>query len=259
MDMEIIVVLWGLVLGSFLNVVIYRLPRHRSVVSPRSFCPHCGEMVKFYHNIPLLSYLWLGGKCAACRKPISLQYPLVEVITALSWFLVYRFWSDQPLHLVFSGFFLSLLIALAFIDLNHQILPDELTIGGSVLFFLYSFIAPSHHPSPLEGLLSGLGGGLIFLGIYYFYLKVRKIEGLGLGDIKFIVLLGIFLGIEPLVITILLASVSGLLVGIFFILFKQKTLKFMLPFGTFLSLGAFGAYFFSSPILNFIQHLFYGA
>jgi leader peptidase (prepilin peptidase)/N-methyltransferase len=149
--------------------------------------------------------------------------------------------------------FICLLIVLAAIDLKHMILPDELTLGGSALFFTYSFFNPA--VSQLNAILSGLGAALLFAGFFYFYLKVRKIEGLGFGDIKMVLLMGLFLGLNRLVIAIFLGSLSGLLVGIFFMLFKKKNLKFALPFGPFLSLGSYIALFWGDAIMPWIGKL----
>ena len=153
-----------------------------------------------------------------------------------------------------AAVFLSLLITLAIIDFNHLILPDELTIGGSILFLAFSFLHPKIHW--LESILTALGGSLIFAGLYYFYLKVRKIEGLGFGDVKMMILLGAFLGLNNTVITLLIASFSGLLVGVFFIVYKKANLKYALPFGSFLAFGAFISLFWGHLILKMFGTLF---
>jgi leader peptidase (prepilin peptidase)/N-methyltransferase len=252
---EIYIIALGLIFGSFINVVIYRIPLKKSIVFPRSFCPQCNNQLKFYHNIPVLSFLFQGGKCAYCRSRISFQYPLVEILSALSFYLSYSIYRTEPLHAIFLTIFLLIIIILAFIDLNHMILPDQFTIGGSVLFLLYSFINPLKTPGPVEAFLTGFGTALLFLAIYYFYLRVRKIEGLGLGDIKYVILLGAFLGVKQTIVAIFLASISGLLVGIFLIIFKKKNLQFSLPFGTFLSLGSYLSLFFSDYLLNLLQSI----
>jgi len=245
-------VVFGLIIGSFLNVVIHRLPLGENVVFPPSHCPHCRADIPFYHNIPLLSYLILKGRCHSCRAPISAQYPLVEGFCAFSFWLTWRFFG-LSLVAVFSAVFICLLITLAAIDLKHMILPDELTLGGSVLFFIYSFFNPA--VGQLDALLSGLGAALLFSGFFFFYLKVRKIEGLGFGDVKMVLLMGLFLGLNRLVVAIFLASFSGLLVGVFFMVFRKKNLRFALPFGPFLSLGSYIALFWGDDILSWFGSL----
>jgi len=239
-------ILFGLIIGSFLNVVIHRLPLKENVVFPPSHCPRCNTEIPFYLNIPVLSYIFLLGKCRTCRGRISPQYPLVEAGCAFSfWLTVASF--GLTLQAAASAVFICLLIVLAAIDIRHMILPDELTLGGSAFFFIYSFFNPAI--GQLDAVLSGLGGALFFAGLYYFYLKVRKIEGLGFGDIKMALFMGLFLGLRRLAVAIFLASLSGLLVGIFFILFKKKNLKLALPFGPFLSLGSTISLFVGEELL----------
>ncbi|MBN2399482.1 MAG: prepilin peptidase [Candidatus Aminicenantes bacterium] len=247
-----LVVVFGLIIGSFLNVVIHRLPLGENVVFPPSHCPHCRANIPFYYNIPVCSYLFLRGRCHSCRSPISIQYPLVEGFCAFSFWLTWQFFGLSTTA-IFSVVFISLLITLAVIDLKHMILPDELTLGGSALFFTYSFFNPA--VSQLDAVLSGLGAALVFSGFFYFYLKVRKIEGLGFGDVKMVLLMGLFLGLQRLVVAIFLASFSGLLVGLFFMVFKKKNLKFALPFGPFLSLGSYVSLFWGNDILAWLGTL----
>jgi leader peptidase (prepilin peptidase)/N-methyltransferase len=251
---EIVIILVGFIFGSFLNVLIYRLPLEKSIVKPRSYCPSCGKPIKFYDNIPVISYIILGGKCRICKTKISLLYPAVELFTAFSFWLTYFYFEHLPVYAGFNALFLCLLIALAVIDYQHRVLPNELTLVGAAVFFLYAFFNPA--VTPLNAFLAAFGAALIFTGIYFFYLKVRKIEGLGQGDIKMILLLGLFLGSHKLVIAILLASSAGLLVGLFFIIFKGKNLKLKLPFGTFLSLGSYISVFWGHHILKAIFSLY---
>jgi leader peptidase (prepilin peptidase)/N-methyltransferase len=245
-------VIFGLIIGSFLNVVIHRLPLGENIVFPPSHCPHCRTDIPFYHNIPLLSYLLLRGRCHSCRGRISPQYPLVECFCAFSFWLTLHSFGLTPTGFA-SAVFICLLITLAAIDLEHMILPDELTLGGAALFFVYSFFNPV--VGPLDAVLSGLGAALLFSGFYFFYLKVRKLEGLGFGDVKMVLLMGLFLGLQRLVVAIFLASLSGLLVGIFFMVFRKKNLKFALPFGPFLSLGSYIALFRGPAILAWLGSL----
>lgn len=251
---EISLVLLGLVIGSFLNVVIYRLPVQKSIVSPRSFCPQCKTPVKFYDNIPVLSFLILRGKCRICKNSISVQYPAVEILTAFSFWFSFKTFGYSPLYTGFAIVFLCLLIALALIDLKHMILPDELTLGGGLIFLVFSFFNPEITYWDAFG--SAFGSALIFTGLYFFYLKVRKIEGLGFGDVKMMILLGAFLGLKKLVIAVLIGSFSGLIVGLFFILFKKKNLRLQLPFGTFLGFGSYISLFWGDEILYFLHRLY---
>lgn len=251
---EIVLILFGLIIGSFLNVVISRLPVKKSIIKPRSSCPSCSKLIKFYDNIPVISYILLGGKCRHCKEEISIRYPLIEAFTAFSFWLSYFYFGSDLLYTAFTILFLCLLLALAVIDLLFMILPDELTLGGAFVFLAYSFFNP--YVTTANAVAAAFGSVLIFTGLYYFYLKVKKIEGLGFGDIKMMLLLGAFLGLSNLLVAILIASLCGLIVGIFYILFKGKTLKLKLPFGTFLSLGSYISLFWGREILRFIQSLY---
>jgi len=245
-------VIFGLIIGSFLNVVIHRLPLGENVVFPPSHCPRCNADIPFYFNIPLLAYIFLLGKCRSCRGKISPQYPLVEGFCAFSFWLAVHSYG-LSLQAAASAVFICLLIALAAIDLQHMILPDELTLSGAAFFFIYSFF--NTEVGQLDAVLSGLGGALFFAGLYYFYLKVRKIEGLGFGDIKMALFMGLFLGLRRLAVAIFLASLSGLLVGIFFIVFRKKDLKLALPFGPFLSLGSYVSLFWGEAVMAWMGSL----
>jgi len=248
------VIVFGLIIGSFLNVVIYRLPLEKSLVSPGSYCASCNTPIKFYDNIPVLSYIILGGKCRNCKASISIIHPFIEILTAFAFWLSYVNFFNYSIHyMIFTSIFLSLLISLTFIDLFHMILPDELTIGGTVIFLIYSFFNP--RVSVINSFGTALGGALFFTGLYFFYLKVRKIEGLGFGDVKMMLLLGAFLGVAKTVVAVMLASFSGLIVGIFFIIFKRKTMKFALPFGTFLGIGSLVSLFWGEQVLLFIRSI----
>ncbi len=199
-----------------------------------------------------MSYLILLGRCRSCRARISPQYPLVEGLTALGFWMAYDAFG-LTVHAAAAAVFLCLMIALAAIDIEHMILPDELTLGGAAVFFIYSFFNPA--VGQLDAVLSGLGAALFFAALFFFYLKVRKIEGLGFGDVKMALLMGLFLGLHRLAVAILLASLSGLLVGIFFIVFKKKNLKLALPFGPFLALGSCVSLFRGDAILSWIGSL----
>jgi len=243
----ILIVVFGLVWGSFLNVVIYRLPRGFSIVRPPSSCPQCGKQIKAYENIPILSYLVLRGKCRSCKATISPAYPLVEALTPFCFLLVYMQYSLSP-HFFVSCLFVSALIVLGFIDYNHQILPDEVTLPGFVLALLYTFFRDDL--SLVQALLgAGVGAGFLLL-VYGIYYLVRKKEGLGLGDVTMMLLVGAFLGWKLTLLTLILASFGGAVVGVFFIIFKKKDLQHALPFGTFLAPAAFVALLYGQKIID---------
>ncbi len=228
----------GLVLGSFFNVVIYRLPRGLSLMRPPSSCPGCGARIKPYDNVPVLSYLVLGGKCRKCGRKISAVYPAVEGLTALGFVLVF-FNSGRALGLEFFAgcVFTSALIVLGFIDYYHQILPDAVTLPGLVLALAYSFF---RNDLNFRGALVGavVGAGFLLL-VYGAYFLIRKKEGLGMGDVTMLLMVGATLGLARTLLTLILASFVGALVGVYVILRRGKDFQFALPFGTFLAPAAF--------------------
>jgi leader peptidase (prepilin peptidase)/N-methyltransferase len=236
METIIIIACFGLAWGSFLNVVIYRLPLGMSLFRPSSSCPHCKEKIKFYDNIPLLSFLLLRGRCRHCQGRISLRYPLVELLTAGCFLLLY---SQHSLSFFFfaSCLFACALIALGFIDFYHQILPDSITLPGLLLALVYSLFRPDLNlRQALIGAVAGAGFLLIIYLTYYF---LRKKEGLGLGDVTMMLFIGAYLGWRQAFFTLILASLVGALVGIFIIFFRKKDFQYSLPFGTFLAPAAF--------------------
>ena len=253
MEKIILIIVFGLAWGSFLNVVIYRLPHKMSLIHPASSCPHCHHKIKAYDNIPLLSYLILKGKCRYCQAKIPLTYPLVEVITPSCFLLLY---ARQGLSFFFlaSCLFVSALIVLGFIDYHHQLLPDEITLPGLGLAFLYSFFRQDI--SVAQALLGAAAGAGFLLFIYGAYYLLRKKEGLGLGDVTMMLMIGAYLGWRLAFFTLILASFMGALVGISFILFKKKNLQFALPFGTFLAPAAFVALLWGKKIINAYLSLF---
>lgn len=247
METIIIIVISGLAWGSFLNVVIYRLPLRMSLFRPSSSCPHCKERIKFYDNIPLLSFLFLRGRCRYCKEKISLSYPLVELLTPLSFLLLY---SQHSLSFFFftSCLFASAMIVLGVIDFYHQILPDEITLPGLLLAIIYSLFRPDLNlTQALVGAVAGAGFLLFVYGIYYL---LRKKEGLGMGDVTMMLLIGAYLGWLKAFFTLILASFAGALVGVFFIFYKKKGLQHSLPFGTFLSPAAFFSLLWGEGIIR---------
>lgn len=240
-------ILFGAVIGSFLNVCIFRLPEEESIATPGSHCPQCKKPIRFYDNIPLVSYLILRGKCRNCQTPISFQYPLVEGITALGSVLLFMKFGPTWSYL-FYFCFLSALIVIAVIDLRHQIIPDVISIPGIAVGLLGSLILPQitfFHS--LVGTLLG-GGSLFFVATMYQWLFKR--EGMGGGDVKLLAMIGAFLGWRAVILTILLSSLIGSAVGILIILLKGKDFKYAIPFGPFLSLGAMMSLFFGEVLIS---------
>jgi leader peptidase (prepilin peptidase) / N-methyltransferase len=231
--MEIVIVaVFGAIIGSFINVCIYRMPRELSVVRPGSFCPHCKQPVRFFDNIPILSYLILGGKCRTCKAAISPRYAIVETLTATLFVLLYvttGLTADLPIYMLFF----ALLVVISFVDLDFQIIPDILSLGGVVVGFLLSFFRPAFgFLDSLYGIL--LGGGLLF-AIAYGYQFVTKREGMGGGDIKLLGMIGAFCGIKGVLFSLFAGSLIGALVGIPLMLFQRKGMTYAIPFGPFLS------------------------
>lgn len=249
----VVAALIGLLLGSFLNVCIYRLPRDLSVVRPRSFCTHCEKTICWYDNIPVISYLVLGGRCRRCRQKIGWRYPVVELLTAISFFVVIRAYGFNAAGLKFCVFS-ALLTGLIFADLEERILPDEMTLGGVAAGLLFSYLSPVS--SPLGFLLLPVGtdprwlsvgesliGAVVCSGAIWLvgaaYEKIRHREGLGLGDVKMIAMIGAFLGLQGALFTLITGSILGAVLGLLFIFLTRKDASsYELPFGSFLGIAA---------------------
>jgi leader peptidase (prepilin peptidase)/N-methyltransferase len=253
MEKIVAIVLFGLAWGSFLNVVIYRLPQRLSLFRPSSFCPACQKSIKVYHNIPLLSYIILRGKCRYCGERIPFSYPLVEFLTPLCFLLLYSQYA-LSFHFFASCLFASALIALGFIDFYLQILPDAITLPGILLALIYSlFRSDLNLTQALIGAVVGAGFLLFVYGAYYL---LRRKEGLGMGDVTMILMIGAYLGLRGTLLTMILASLSGALVGVLFILFKKKDLQYALPFGTFLAPAAYVSLLWGERIVRAYLSLF---
>lgn len=244
---KVIILLFGLAWGSFLNVVIYRLPRGQSLVRPPSSCPRCGKRIRAYDNIPVLSFLLLGGRCRFCGARISVVYPVVEILTALCLLLLYNQYS-LSLHFFASSLFASALIVLGFIDYFHQILPDEITLPGLVLALLYVFFRPDL--SLRQALIGAAAGASFLLVIYAAYYLLRKKEGLGMGDVTMMLFVGAYVGWLKAFLTLVLASLAGAAVGLFLLYFRKKDLHFALPFGTFLAPAAFFSLLWGETVIT---------
>jgi leader peptidase (prepilin peptidase)/N-methyltransferase len=249
----VLAALFGLLIGSFLNVCIYRLPRDLSVVRPRSFCPTCEKQIAWFDNVPLLSYAVLGGACRHCRAPIGWRYPAVEVLTS-GFFFVITLTLGPTLAALKLCVFSALIIGLIFADLEERILPDEFTLGGTLVGFVFAYLVPlggglAYLLFPMEWgnrwLSVGesvLGAGFNSVAIWSvgaLYEKIRHREGLGFGDVKMVALIGSFLGMHLALMTLIVGSLLGSLIGLAFILISRKDAStYELPFGSFLGAAA---------------------
>ncbi len=249
MILNIFSFIFGAVVGSFLNVCIFRLPGKESIIKPLSRCPHCQHPIRFYDNIPLISFILLKGKCRDCQEKISWRYPLVELITALlSLFLFLKFGFGLPFLAVFI--FTAVLIIIAFIDLDHQIIPDILTLPGIPVFFLAGiFIMKVGWLAALIGLL--VGGGVLF-AIAFVYEAITKREGMGGGDIKLLAMIGGFFGWKSLIFIILFSSFAGALVGMTAMIIKKQDLKYAVPFGPFLAAAAIAYIYWGEAFMRLV-------
>jgi leader peptidase (prepilin peptidase)/N-methyltransferase len=245
---QTIIFIFGMCTGSFVNVCIYRLPASKSIIDPRrSICPNCGSIIRFYDNIPVLSYLWLKGRCRNCNKPISFRYPLVEIISGVFALCTFLKFGPTLEALVYFAF-ITALVVITFIDIDHQIIPDLITIPGIPVCFLASFALPSiTYKESLLGLFAG-GGSLLLVGWIYYLIK--RAEGMGGGDIKLMAMIGAMVGWKGVLFTIFVSSLVGTLVGITIMLRTKKGMKIAVPFGPFLSIGAM-TYIFFGPGLIF--------
>jgi leader peptidase (prepilin peptidase)/N-methyltransferase len=228
---------FGAVIGSFLNVCIYRVPLRKSIVWPSSACPHCQRELSWYENLPIVSWLALRARCRTCGAAIGIRYPVVEALTAAMFALAWWYYGPGPLlaaRLVFG----CALIVLFAIDLEHHLLPDAITLPGIVVGFLFSLFAAPGWLASLLGILAG--GGVLWL-IAEAYYRVRHEEGLGGGDIKMLAMIGAFLGWQLTLFTLMMASLAGSVIGVGLIVTRRGGMKYALPFGTFLALGAAAA------------------
>ena len=242
---HVVVFIFGTCIGSFLNVCIYRIPESKSIVHPRSMCPSCGSLIRFYDNIPIFSFLVLRAKCRHCSAPISFRYPAIEFISGLFAMGVFIKYGLSFEALIYFTFIATLLV-ITFIDIDHQIIPDVISLPGIPVFFVASLALPDI--SIVDSILGILvGGGSLFLVAWLYHLLTRK-EGMGGGDIKLLAMMGAVIGWKGVLFTIFTASAVGTLAGILVILKTGKTMKLKIPFGPFLAIGAI-AYIFLGPQL----------
>ncbi len=243
----IIIFMFGMCIGSFLNVCIYRLPESKSIADPpRSICPSCKSHIRFYDNIPVLSYIWLKGRCRNCDAPISFRYPLVEMMSgsfAVGLLLTFGLSLESLVYFVF----ISSLLIITFIDLDHKIIPDIISLPGIPIGLVASFALPTiTFKASALGLLIG-GGSLWFVAWAYNLIAHR--DGMGGGDIKLLAMIGTIIGWQGVIFTVFASSVMGSCVGITMMLIKGKNMKFAIPFGPFLSIGAIAYVFFGSQFI----------
>ncbi len=247
--------IFGLLIGSFLNVCIHRWPREESVVKPRSYCPQCSAAIGWYDNVPLLSYLSLGGKCRHCGARISVRYPLVELLNGLLY--VYLAWrlGVEPMTLKIA-LFGSMMLILIFTDLAEFILPDEITLGGIALglalspfihleggvvpliWYLADVQPPAWVTSVVESLLAAAVLAALLYGIGELYYRIRGVEGLGFGDVKMMAMMGAFWGLPKAILILIMSSLIGAVSGLLIVLITRKQWTYALPFGSYL--GATG-------------------
>ena len=243
----------GLAVGSFLNVCIHRLPRRESLAWPGSHCPRCGRRLRWYENIPVVSFVALGGRCRSCRAPISIRYPLVELATLAAFGLQYWAVGWQPLlvpRLIFS----CAMIVLFAIDLEHQILPNRITVPGIVAGLAFSVFLPPGWRSALLGIV--VGGGLLW-AIATGWELLRGIEAMGFGDVKMLAMIGAFLGWKLVLVTFALSTVAGGLLGAGLLLAGRGKMTTALPFGTFLALGALASSLVGEQLFAWYLSLYY--
>ena len=248
----VVSVIFGGLIGSFLNVCIARLPKEESIVFPGSHCPRCGHPIRSYDNVPIISYFLLKGKCRDCQASISIQYPLVEGITVLGSLLLFLRFGPSVGYFVYFAF-VSALIVITVIDLYHQIIPDVVSLPGIGVGLLASLLLPGiTFWNSLAGVL--LGGGSLFV-VATLYQWLFKREGMGGGDVKLLAMIGAFLGWKAVILTILLSSLIGSIAGIAIMLLKGKDFKYAIPFGPFLAAGAVISLAYGGNIINWYLNL----
>jgi len=244
---DVLIFILGLIVGSFSNVCIYRIPRNESIIYPASHCPKCRSKIKPFDNIPLLSYILLKGRCCNCKSKISLQYPIVEFLTGLTYltiYLIYGLSIQSLIYIILS----SALIIIAFIDLNQKIVPDIISLPGIVIGFIISFFVP--YISFINSAIGVLVGGGIILIIGMAGSIIFKKEAMGGGDVKLAAMIGAFLGWKYIIISLFLGFFTGALAGIFLIVAKIKSREDMVPFGPFIVLGSFITLLWGEKIIS---------
>jgi leader peptidase (prepilin peptidase)/N-methyltransferase len=244
----------GTIVGSFLNVVIHRYPREESIVVPPSHCPHCRARIKAYDNVPVVSWIWLRGRCRSCGEPISMRYPLVELANGLFYLAVFQRTDLSPLFFPVVAL-ISMFIVLIYIDAEIQILPDVITIPGALLAVGTSFLGAQALVPELalavswkDSLFGAALGASLLTFLIVLYWVVRRVEGMGWGDVKMMAMIGALVGFTSVLAVLLLASIAGALIGVPLALRHEKGMQVALPFGVFLGLAALGVLFFGPTL-----------
>ncbi len=243
----VLIFILGLIVGSFSNVCIYRIPRNESIIYPASHCPKCRSNILAKDNIPLLSYILLKGRCRNCKSKISIQYPIVEFLTGLIYLIIYLIYGlsiQSLIYIILS----SALIIIAFIDLNQQIVPDVISLPGMVIGFIISFFVP-YILFTNSALGIFVGGGIILI-IGLAGSVIFKKEAMGGGDVKLAAMIGAFLGWRYIIISLFLGFFLGALAGIFLILSRIKSREDVVPFGPFIVLGSFITLLWGEKIIS---------
>ena len=237
----------GAAIGSFLTVCIVRIPGKKSIISPPSHCPVCSKPIAYYDNIPLISYIVLNGSCRNCRTPIPFHYFLVELLTPIITLVLYGYFGLSS-ALLLACLFSYALIVITVIDFFHKIIPNVISIPGIPLGLLCSpFVPWTNLTASLIGVI--VGGGVPYLIAKVYYL-LRKEEGMGLGDVKLLAMIGAFLGWKGALISLMLGAFIGTFVGIGMMLLRGKDVKYAIPFGPFLSIGAFSALLWGDKLIS---------
>jgi leader peptidase (prepilin peptidase)/N-methyltransferase len=250
---QIITFILGACIGSFLNVVIYRLPRSLAPHRPsRSFCPACKNSIASYDNIPILSYLILRGRCRNCQARIAIRYPIIELLSGVLALCCYIKFGLTLEALIYYAF-IACLVTITFIDIDHQIIPDSISLPGIPIFGAAAYFASL---LPLKDILLGIliGGGILYLVAWGYHLFTRR-EGMGGGDIKLLAMTGALIGWQGVIFTIFVSSVLGSVIGLIVMLINKKGMKLAIPFGPFLALGALLYLFFGTELIYWYFHL----
>lgn len=232
--------LFGGIIGSFLNVCIYRLPLSRSVVTPRSRCGHCQVVIAAHHNIPILSYFILRGRCAHCGYPFSIRYAIIEMFTAVLAALVFGFYGLSWLSVALFVFLAAMLVVTV-VDLDHRIIPDEISLGGLAVGLLAAWVVPIFTPnwfvSPINSWFGAILGGGLFWVVGWVYHRLTQQHGIGLGDVKLLAMIGAWFGWQLVVLTIFFSSLLGSLYGVLLMMIRQRSSRYPIPFGPFIVIG----------------------
>lgn len=252
--MQILIFIYGLLIGSFLNVCIYRMPREESIAFPSSHCPKCATSLRWYNNIPLLSYIFLGGKCNFCKDKISIQYPLIESLNAIIYLFTYLEFGIS-LEFFFYAIIFSLLIVITMIDLQHMIIPDILVILILASSIIYKFLSFLLYRSSFD-LLNSIGG-LALSGLLFLLIIILSKGGMGGGDVTLIGALGFILGIKKIFLTIFLSFILGSIISIILLATKIKGRKDPIPFGPFIVLGFTIVVFWGELLINWYTRNFF--